>query len=98
MKKIIYTRKLCTLSERSFFRLFSLYTGVIREDMCGFEEVTHEPQPAEFRPTMTPDPNITSRYYIDDGGLSSGEKKLLIGMVKSTVFITCVVNQPGSVV
>ena len=54
--------------------------------MCGFEEVTHEPDPAEFRPTVTPDPNITSIYFIDEGGLSSGEKKLLIGMAKFKLF------------
>ncbi len=55
-----------------------IISGRIREDMCGFEEVTHSPEPPEFRPTPTPNPNTTA-IYVGFSGMDETEEALLGG-------------------
>jgi len=54
----------------------------IREDMCGFEEITHAPEEAEFRPTPSMSPNATASTDGDSPwGLSSTEVFITVGVV-----------------
>jgi len=68
--------KLCfvlLLAGRSYY--YYNATG-IREDMCGFEEFTHEPDPFEFRPTPPIVLKHTRRPLI---GVGAGGDELTIG-------------------
>jgi len=49
----------------------------IREDMCGFEEFTHEPDPFEFRPTPPIVLKQTRRPLIGIG--AGGGQEMTIG-------------------
>jgi len=48
----------------------------IREDMCGFEEFTHEPDPFEFRPTP---PIVLIHTRPPLIGIGAGGEELTIG-------------------
>jgi len=48
----------------------------IREDMCGFEEFTHEPDPFEFRPTP---PIVLKKKVPPLIGIGAGGEELTIG-------------------
>jgi len=48
----------------------------IREDMCGFEEFTHEPDPFEFRPTPAINLTRTTRTII---GIGAGGGEMTLG-------------------
>ena len=62
--------------------LSPLSTGVITESMCGFEEITHEPEPSEFRPTPPTIYNDTSSgggSGYQDSGLKTSDIILYVG-------------------
>lgn len=53
-----------------------LLTDKIREDMCGFEEITREPDPIEVRPYGPTYVNLTMPPPPED---KTGEKQLIAG-------------------
>ena len=48
----------------------------IREDMCGFEEFTHEPDPFEFRPTP---PIVLRKTEPPLIGIGAGGREMTVG-------------------
>lgn len=59
----------------------------IREDMCGFEEITHAPEAAEFRPTPAMNPNMTTPYPGGWGpGMSAQDQAILGGKTWTCCF------------
>lgn len=60
----------------------------IREDMCGFEEITREPDPIEVRPYGPTYVNLTLPPPPAD---KSGEKQLIVGVTVAAAFLVFVI-------
>ncbi|XP_060068811.1 neurexin-4-like [Ylistrum balloti] len=64
-------------------------TGKVREDMCGFEEITKPPDPIETRPVAGgPYTNITFPY--SDDGLTATERGIIGGVV-ALIFLIIII-------
>ena len=53
--------------------------GEVREDMCGFEEITQAPDPIETRPRRGDVVNVTYPYSPESGQLNTLERIILGG-------------------
>ncbi|KAL4229221.1 biological adhesion [Mactra antiquata] len=60
----------------------------IREDMCGFEEITREPDPIEVRPLGSNYVNLTLPPPVQD---RSGEHQLIVGVSVAAAFLIFVI-------
>ncbi|XP_041371694.1 neurexin-4-like [Gigantopelta aegis] len=59
--------------------------GKVREDMCGFEEITRAPDPIETRPRGGDVVNVTYPYNPNPGQLNTLER-IILGVVLAVVF------------
>lgn len=64
------------LTGTCLYCLFILLSDKIREDMCGFEEITREPDPIEVRPYGPTYVNLTMPPPPED---KTAEKQLIAG-------------------